>query len=135
MMLLSLGCNLTCWEVFKVARIRVSRVGEQVKKELSQIIQQEIKDPRIGFVTVTGVEMSGDLQIAKVYVSVFGNAEQKEQTLAGLEKAKGYMRSEIGRRIHLRHVPELTFVIDESLEHSEHINRLLHEVKAQEKEQ
>lgn len=117
-----------------MARIRVSRVGEQVKKELSQIIQQEIKDPRIGFVTVTAVEMSGDLQIAKVYISVFGKAEEKQQTLSALEKAKGYIRSEIGRRIHLRHVPELVFTIDESLEHSEHITRLLNNVDTQEKE-
>ena len=92
-----------------MARIRISRVGEQIKKELSQLIQQELKDPRIGFVTVTGVEMSGDLQIAKVYISVMGNEEQKQETLAGLEKAKGYLRSEIGHRVSLRHVPELIF--------------------------
>jgi ribosome-binding factor A len=118
-----------------MARIRVSRVGEQVKKELSQIIQQEIKDPRIGFVTITAVEMSGDLQIAKVYVSVMGKQEEKRETLAGLEKAKGYIRSEIGRRIKLRHVPELVFVMDESLEHSEHITRLLNDIHGQEKNQ
>lgn len=112
-----------------MARIRVSRVGEQIKKELSQIIQQEIKDPRIGFVTVTGVEMSGDLQIAKVFVSIFGEEEEKKETLAALEKATGYMRSEIGKRIRLRYIPELTFTIDESLEHSEHINKLLNDVQ------
>lgn len=111
-----------------MARIRVSRVGEQIKKELSQIIQQEIKDPRIGFVTVTAVEMSGDLQSAKVFVSVLGKNDDKSKSLEGLEKAKGYMRSELGRRIQLRHIPELTFVIDQTLEHSEHINKLLHEV-------
>ncbi|MFC7442769.1 30S ribosome-binding factor RbfA [Laceyella putida] len=117
-----------------MARIRVSRVGEQVKKELSQIIQQEIKDPRIGFVTVTAVDMSGDLQLAKVFISVLGSADQKSQTLAGLEKAKGYMRSEIGRRIKLRHVPDLVFVMDTSLDRGEHISRLLSEVNPQEKE-
>ncbi|SFJ23380.1 30S ribosome-binding factor RbfA [Thermoflavimicrobium dichotomicum] len=115
-----------------MARIRVSRVGEQIKKELGHILQTEIKDPRIGFVTVTAVEMSGDLQIAKVYVSVFGSAEEKKQSLAGLEKAKGYIRTEIGRRVQIRHVPELHFIIDDSLEHSEHINRLLEEVKSTE---
>jgi ribosome-binding factor A len=111
-----------------MARIRVSRVGEQIKKELSQIIQHEIKDPRIGFVTVTGVEMSGDLQIAKVYVSVMGKAEERQETLAGLEKATGYMRKEIGRRIQMRYVPELIFEIDQTLDHSEEIHRLLDEV-------
>jgi ribosome-binding factor A len=118
-----------------VARIRISRVGEQIKKELSQLIQQELKDPRIGFVTVTGVEMSGDLQIAKVYISVMGNEEQKQETLAGLEKAKGYLRSEIGHRVSLRHVPELIFSIDQSLDYSENIERLLRDVHARENEE
>ncbi|BCU82054.1 ribosome-binding factor A [Polycladomyces abyssicola] len=112
-----------------MARIRVSRVGEQIKKELSQILQQELKDPRIGFVTITSVEMSGDLQHAKVYVSVMGDEEQKKNTLAALNKAKGFIRSEIGRRITLRHTPELVFKVDESIEHGQYINQLLREVK------
>lgn len=110
-----------------MARIRVSRVGEQIKKELGQIIQQEMKDPRIGFVTVTNVEMSGDLSIAKVYVSIFGKAEEKTAALDGLNKAKGFMRSEIGRRIQMRSIPNLTFVIDESLDYRLHIDKLLDE--------
>jgi ribosome-binding factor A len=115
-----------------MSRIRASRVGEQIKKELSQIMQQELKDPRIGFVTVTAVEMSGDLQVAKVYISVFGNEEQKSQTLAALERAKGFIRSEIGRRVQLRLVPEIHFHLDESLEHSERINALLQSAKVRE---
>lgn len=117
-----------------MARIRVSRVGEQIKKELSQIVQQGLKDPRIGFVTITAVEMSGDLSIAKVYISVFGSTEQKQDSLHGLEKAKGFLRSEIGRRIQMRHTPELVFVMDESLEHHAHISKLLNEVNTQEQE-
>lgn len=112
-----------------LARIRVSRVGEQIKKELSQIIQQEIKDPRIGFVTITGVEMSGDLQLAKVFVSVFGSQSEKDETLTALDKAKGFIRSEVGRRVQLRHVPEIQFSVDQSLDHSEQIARLLHDVR------
>lgn len=112
-----------------MARIRVSRVGEQIKKELGEILQRELKDPRIGFVTVTGVEMTGDLSIANVYVSIFGKDEEKQASLAGLEKAKGFIRSEIGKRIKMRHTPEINFHLDVSLEHSEHISRLLHEVK------
>jgi ribosome-binding factor A len=112
-----------------MARIRVSRVGEQIKKELSQILQQELKDPRIGFATITSVEMSGDLQHAKVYVSVMGDEEQKKNTLAALNKAKGFIRSEIGRRITLRHTPELVFKMDESIELGQYINQLLREVK------
>ncbi|MDA8352374.1 MAG: 30S ribosome-binding factor RbfA [Firmicutes bacterium] len=111
-----------------MARIRASRVGEQVKKELSHVLQHEMKDPRIGFVTVTAVEMSGDLQQAKVFISVLGNEEQKDQTLLGLEKAKGFLRTEIGRRVQLRHTPELIFKFDESIEHGQYISKLLEEV-------
>lgn len=111
-----------------MSRIRASRVGEQVKKELSQVLQHEMKDPRVGFVTVTAVEMSGDLQQAKVFISVLGNDEQKKETLQGLEKAKGFLRSEVGRRIQLRHTPELVFKFDASIEHGQHISKLLEEV-------
>ncbi len=113
-----------------MARIRVGRINEQIKKELSHILQHEIKDPRIGFVTVTAVKTSGDLQFAKVYVSVYGSTKEKQETLAGLEKAKGYIRTEIGRRIQIRHIPELHFTIDNTLERSEHIDRLLDQVKS-----
>ncbi|QKG84559.1 30S ribosome-binding factor RbfA [Kroppenstedtia pulmonis] len=115
-----------------MARIRASRVGEQVKKELSHVLQHEMKDPRIGFVTITAVEMSGDLQQAKVFISVLGDEEQKRQTLDGLDKAKGYLRTEVGRRIHLRHTPELIFKFDESIEHGQHISKLLEEVNRDE---
>ncbi|SDW32550.1 ribosome-binding factor A [Marininema mesophilum] len=111
-----------------MSRIRASRVGEQIKKELSYVLQQEMKDPRIGFVTVTAVEMSGDLQQAKVFISVYGDDEQKKQTLEGLEKAKGFLRSEVGRRIQLRHTPELVFKFDSSIEHGNQISKLLEEV-------
>jgi ribosome-binding factor A len=106
-------------------KIRVSRMGEQVKKELSQLIQFELKDPRIGFTTVTAVEMSGDLQMAKVYVSVFGDAEQKKQSLLALEKAKGFLRSEVGKRIRMRHAPEIIFKFDESIAYGTHIEGIL----------
>jgi ribosome-binding factor A len=115
--------------VSPLARIRVSRVGEQIKKELSQIIQQEIKDPRIGFVTVTAVEMSGDLQQAKVFVSILGSQTEKDDSMKALEKAKGFIRSEVGHRIQLRHVPDIHFAVDQSLDHSEQITRLLHDVR------
>lgn len=77
------------------------------EKELGDIISRKIKDPRIGFVTVTDVQVSGDLQIAKVYISVLGDEEQKENTLKGLAKAKGFIRSEIGQRIRLRKTRKL----------------------------
>lgn len=77
-----------------MAKIRTGRVGEQIKKEISLLIQSELKDPRIGFITVTGVEVTGDLSQAKVYLSVFGEQEQKDNTLKALAKANGFLRSE-----------------------------------------
>lgn len=112
-----------------MSKVRNSRVGEQMKKELSQIIQLEIKDPRIGFVTVTGVEVTGDLQEAKVYISVMGSEEQKENSMKALQKAKGFIRSEMGRRIQLRHTPDLIFKIDQSIEYGSKIEHLLNDIK------
>lgn len=111
-----------------MANIRVGRVSEQIKKELSLILQSEIKDPRIGFITVTGVEATNDLSQAKVYLSVLGNDEQKEDTLSALEKAQGFIRSELGRRIRLRHVPELLFRFDTSIDYGSRIETLLKEL-------
>lgn len=108
--------------------LRANRVGEQMKKELTEIIGRKLKDPRIGFVTVTDVRVTGDLQQATVYVSVLGNAEQKENTLIGLAKAKGFIRSEIGKRIRLRITPEITFEWDESLEYGQRIETLIHQI-------
>ncbi|WP_438350180.1 30S ribosome-binding factor RbfA [Paenibacillus sp. FA6] len=112
-----------------MAKIRVGRVGEQIKKELSVLIQSELKDPRIGFVTVTGVEVPNDLAQAKVYLSVLGDEEQKKNTLIALEKANGYLRSELGKRIRLRHTPELIFKFDESIAYGSHIEKLLSDIE------
>lgn len=103
--------------------LRPNRVGEQMKKELGEIISRKIKDPRIGFVTVTDVQVTGDLQQATVYISVLGDQEQRENTLNGLAKAKGFIRSEIGQRIRLRKTPEITFEFDESIDYG---NKLIH---------
>ncbi|GGN90248.1 30S ribosome-binding factor RbfA [Saccharibacillus kuerlensis] len=115
-----------------MAKIRVGRVAEEIKKELSQLIQSELKDPRIGFVTVTDVEVTGDLSQANVYLSIFGDDEQKEKSLAGISKATGFLRSEIGKRIRLRHTPELLFHIDQSIEYGSKIESLLGQIKTDE---
>ncbi|SFA73466.1 MULTISPECIES: 30S ribosome-binding factor RbfA [unclassified Bacillus (in: firmicutes)] len=111
---------------------RATRVGEQMKKELGDIIGRKIKDPRIGFVTVTDVQVTGDLQQATVYISVLGGEEQRENTLKGLAKAKGFIRSEIGQRIRLRKTPEIIFEFDESFEYGNRINNLLHQLQKEE---
>ncbi|RFU67813.1 30S ribosome-binding factor RbfA [Bacillus sp. V59.32b] len=113
--------------------LRANRVGEQMKKELSEIIGRKIKDPRIGFVTVTDVAVTGDLQQATVYISVLGDEEQRENTLKGLAKAKGFIRSEIGQRIRLRKTPELAFEFDESISYGNKIDTLIHQIHSEEK--
>ncbi|MEH7108037.1 MULTISPECIES: 30S ribosome-binding factor RbfA [Bacillaceae] len=113
--------------------LRANRVGEQMKKELSDIIGRKLKDPRIGFVTVTDVQVSGDLQQAKVFISVLGDDEQKENTLKGLAKAKGFIRTEIGHRIRLRKTPEIIFEFDESIDYGNRIETLLHQLHSDDK--
>jgi ribosome-binding factor A len=108
--------------------VRANRVGEQMKKELGEIIGRKIKDPRIGFVTVTDVQVTGDLQQATVYISVLGDEKQREDTLIGLAKAKGFIRSEIGQRIRLRKTPEILFEFDESIDYGNRIDTLLHQI-------
>jgi len=111
-----------------MAKIRVGRVGEQIKKELSLILQSEFKDPRLGFITVTGVDVTNDLSQAKVYISVLGSEEQKEDTLKALAKGTGFLRGELGRRIRLRVIPELQFKFDSSVEYGSRIDQLLNKI-------
>lgn len=115
--------------------LRATRVGEQMKKELSDIIGRKLKDPRIGFVTVTDVRVTGDLQQAKVYISVLGDEEQRQNTLKGLEKAKGFIRSEIGQRIRLRKTPEIFFEIDESIEYGNRIEQLIRQISTEQEDE
>lgn len=94
------------------------------EKELSDIIGRKIKDPRIGFVTVTDVQLTGDLRQAKVFISVLGDEKQKKDTLKALAKAKGFIRSEIGQRIRLRKTPDLLFEFDESIDYGNRIETI-----------
>ena len=110
---------------------RVNRVAEQMKVELGDIIFQKVKDPRIGFVTVTDVEVTGDLQNATIYISVLGDESEKEATLKGLDKAKGFIRTEIGKRIRLRKTPEIEFKFDESIAYGSRIESLLTQVNTE----
>lgn len=105
--------------------LRSNRVGEQMKKELSEIISRKIKDPRVGFITVTDVAVTGDLQQATVYITSLGNERERADTLKALEQASGFMRVEIGTRIRLRRTPELFFEFDSSVEYGNKIDALL----------
>lgn len=104
---------------------RMRRVNEALKEILSSTIGRGLKDPRVGFVTVTGVETTSDLSRAKVYVSVFGRQEEKEATLAGLRSAEHFLQSAINRELHVKRIPALEFVYDGSIDHGMKIQALL----------
>ena len=111
-----------------MAKVRVEKLQELMKQEISDIIFHELKDPRIGFVTVISVACTEDLREAKVYVSVMGDEKKARDTLYGLNSSLGFVRREIGRRIRLRFTPEISFALDTSLNYSDHIQRLLNEI-------
>src|SRR5881397_3089597 len=108
---------------------RADQVGEQVREEIMSIIRRDLKDPRIGFVSITAVRMSPDLRSARVRVSVLGDEAEQRDTLSGLRSATGLIRHELGRRLqNLKFSPELRFEIDPSIEYAVHISELLKEV-------
>lgn len=107
---------------------RTDRISEEIKKELSHIIRENIKDPRLpDFVSITAVRVTRDLRYAKVYVSIYGDEEKKKDAIAALTHAAGFIRREIGQRISLRYTPEILFKLDESIEHGMHISKLIEE--------
>jgi len=110
-------------------QLRIEKLQELIKQEMGKMLLTELKDPRIGFVTVTGVEMTGDLREAKIFVSVMGGAEQLKSSLEGLNSALGFIRREIGQRIRLRFTPEISFAPDTSLDYADHIQKLLLQVE------
>ncbi len=107
---------------------RQDRVSALIQRELSQVIQRDVKDPRVAFCTVTHVEVSSDLKYVDVKVSVIGGNEQKENTLIGLKSAAGFLRREISKRLSLRYSPELRFSLDDSVDHLMKIDGLLKEI-------
>ena len=111
-----------------MSKVRVEKVQELMKQEISDLIFNEVKDPRIGFVTVTSVACTEDLREAKIYVSVMGDEKKARDTLNGLNSSLGFVRREIGKRIRLRFTPEISFALDTSLNYSDHIQRLLNEI-------
>jgi ribosome-binding factor A len=105
---------------------RLNSINSEMKKELSDIIRNEIKDPRVSdMVSVVAVNVTPDLRFAKIHISVLGSEQEKENTLKGLNSAAGYVRKEVGDRMKLRHVPEMHFELDKSIEHGAHIMKIL----------
>jgi ribosome-binding factor A len=110
-------------------------LAEELKNEISAIIAQEVKDPRVGFATVTDVEVSPDLRHARILVSVLGSPEEKRDAFEALAGATGYIRRLVGARVRLRHTPELNFVYDDSIERGDQIMRLFDEIKSESPEE
>jgi ribosome-binding factor A len=106
---------------------RISRVSELIKREVSQMLLHDIKDDRVGagMISVTDVDVSGDLQHAKIFVSIYGSEQARAETMAGLKSATGYVRSELGHRMRLRRTPEVIFLEDRSLERGTKVLSLL----------
>ena len=100
---------------------RMERLNQTYKREISLIVQEELKDPRLGFITINRVEVTRDLSFAKVYFSVLGNEKQTKHVEEGLKSASGYIRGLLSDRIEIRHTPKLIFKLDKSIEHSMHI--------------
>jgi len=108
---------------------RAERLADRIRTEVAEIVSGELKDPRIGFATVTSVDLSADFHHVRVSVSVLGDAEARQSSLEGLTSAAGYVRHELGVRLGLRRVPELTFVLDQSAVQNERLETLLRNLK------
>jgi ribosome-binding factor A len=114
---------------------RIDRLQTQIQREISHIIKNQVKDPRIGFITITRVEVSRDLKYAKVYVSVYGDEDSVKQSLKGLESAKNFIRSNLGQSLGIRFTPEIIFKPDFSAVENIKIARILKELFPQDDEE
>lgn len=109
--------------------IKNTRVNIEVQRALSTLINRELKDPRINpMTTIVGTEVAPDLKTAKIYISVLGDEDSKEATLKGLKSAASFLRGQLARELNLRHTPELTFIIDSSIEYGVNMSKLIEEV-------
>jgi ribosome-binding factor A len=108
---------------------RSTRVGDQIRKDISEIILHSLKDPRLGFITINEVELTDDLRIAKIFYTVLGDEKSKAESQKGLECARGFIQREIGKRIRLKRTPELIFKYDHSIDRAAKIEQLLKEVQ------
>ncbi|HKP52760.1 MAG TPA: 30S ribosome-binding factor RbfA [Chloroflexia bacterium] len=108
---------------------RQIQVSDEIQQIVSVLMQREMKDPRIGFTTVTQVEVTSDFKYARIYVSVMGTPQEQKETMAAFTSARGWFRRELAHRMTMRTVPEIQFKLDTSIEYSDNINRLLNELK------
>ncbi len=116
-----------------MAKVKAERIAGIIQKEISQIIQFELKDPKVGFVTITDVTITNDLSLAKVYVSFLGKTEREEAGLKALNRSKGFIRSTLAKRLTIRKTPELQFLIDDALERGNKIDNILEQIHSENK--
>jgi ribosome-binding factor A len=116
-----------------VADGRVRRVADQLQRELAEIVRLELKDPRAGLITVTGLDLTTDFAYAKVFVSVFGEPEAQQASLATLRRAAGFLRSQLARRISIHQTPQLRFELDESVERGSRLSALIDRAVAEDR--
>jgi ribosome-binding factor A len=109
---------------------RSSRIAEQIQRELAELIRLELKDPRVGLITLTGVDLTPDYAHAKVFYTTLADADARQDVETGLRAASGFLRRELGRRIRIHTLPELHFVFDESVERGDRLSRLIDEAIA-----
>jgi ribosome-binding factor A len=114
---------------------RTDRLAEIIKEEISQIIQSELKDPRLGFITITGAKVSPDIRHAVILFSVLGGEERTKSTVEGLQSSKGFIRNELGTRIRLKYLPELDFKLDKSIEEGIRISELITRIHEKEEKE
>jgi ribosome-binding factor A len=115
-----------------VSSNRPERVGEAIRDELSRLIARDVHDPGVGFITLTSVKVSPDLQLARVYYTTMGDEKARRETAKALGRATPFLRRQVGQRIQLRRVPELEFFYDESIAHHDRVEQILQEIKAEE---
>lgn len=112
-----------------MASTRMQKVARLLKEELSRIIREEVNDPRLGFISITDIELPPDLHVARVFISAYGTPEEQASSMAVLERAAGFLRGELSRQIDMRYTPELRFQLDTSLERGARVFELLHEIE------
>jgi ribosome-binding factor A len=110
---------------------RPTRVGEQIREDLTELIAREVHDPGIGFITITRVEVTPDLQQARAYYTTLGDPKARRESQRALERAAPFLKRHLGRRLHLRRVPDLQFFFDESIERHDRIEKILQELQAE----
>lgn len=117
-----------------MSELRVRKIQEFIKQEVGNMLLRDLKDPRLGFITVTGVRVTGDLREATIYVSLFGKEEDKKESMLVLEKSKGFIRKELGKRLKIYYTPEIAFEEDKSLDYGMHIEGLLKKIHKEDAE-